>query len=296
MRRVRFSNRPGVPYARPWACGTRAGLHSCVAAFLMVLASGLARQALGDEAQGLAAYSGTATDAHSGDFLYHESHWLRYRGGALAERVVLYTCKDGSPFARKTVSYVSPLTPDFQLEDESNGLRQGVRTQGGGRRVFFRADSASTEKSEALPPEPDLVADTGFDEFVRSRWRVLLDGQTVSMDFLVPSRLRSLEFKVQHLRSDQVDGVPVEVFHLKVAGVIGWVAPSIDVLLRRPGSGVDPIRRVVGPAQCVQGQLPGQHPFSAVRTKAHRRAGPRCSPTGSTDALPVNHRRGPGGF
>ena len=195
----------------------------------MVLASGLARQAIGDEAQRWAAYSGTATDVHSGDFLYHENHWLRYRAGALAERVVLYTCKDGSPFARKTVSYVSPLTPDFQLEDESNGLRQGVRTQGGGRRVFFRADRASTEKSEALPPEPDLVADTGFDEFVRSRWRVLLDGQTVSMDFLVPSRLRSLEFKVQHLRSDQVDGVPVEVFHLKVAGVIGWVAPSIDV-------------------------------------------------------------------
>jgi hypothetical protein len=48
-------------------------------------------------------YSGIATARHSAEFLYGEHHVLLYRDGRLAERVVLYTCRDGSAFARKTV-------------------------------------------------------------------------------------------------------------------------------------------------------------------------------------------------
>ena len=49
------------------------------------------------------------------------------------------------------------------------------------------------------------------------------------MHFLVPSRLESLNFQVQHLRTDTLDGIAVEVFRLKLTGVLGWVFPGIDV-------------------------------------------------------------------
>lgn len=205
--------------------------------------NGVADAAAGDEAaaRGAAAsgaangagdsflsYSGTATD-HGGVILYRENHVVHYRDGRPAERVVLYTCRDGAAFARKTVVYSGVLAPDFQLDDSSNGMREGVRAKGSMREVFFREDAAAADKSGPLPRAPGLVIDAGFDEFVRGNWAALVGRQTLTMRFLVPSRLEAMGFKVQHVRSDSVDGAAAEVFRLKVAGVIGWMAPSIDV-------------------------------------------------------------------
>jgi hypothetical protein len=187
-------------------------------------------------------YSGAATALQTQKFAYGERHVLRLEEGRLAERVVLYTCRDGSAFARKTSFYENELAPSFVLEDASNGMREGIRSggirpggiregdrSGGSRIVFFRASHAEPEKSGPLPPVPGLVADSGFDAFVRANWQALAAGKSLSMHFLVPSRLDDMGFRVQRLRSDQVDGIPVEVFRLKLSGFLGWFLPGIDV-------------------------------------------------------------------
>jgi hypothetical protein len=174
-------------------------------------------------------YSGTATARHSAKFLYAEHHVLRYSEGRLAERVVLYTCRDGSPFARKTVSYVDPFAPDFLLEIASTGMREGVRSVGTERSVFFRDDRIDPEKTSPLPPIRGLVADAGFDEFVRAHWQALMSGKSQELHFLVPSRLEEIGFQAQHLRSETLEGISAEVFRLKLTGFWGWVLPGIDV-------------------------------------------------------------------
>ena len=174
-------------------------------------------------------YSGTASTPHATDVLYSEHHVLHYREGRLADRVVLYTCRDGRPFARKTAVYGDPFAPDFLLEDGATGMREGVLTEGGQRRVFFRRLRAEPETSSALPRVPGLVVDAGFDEFIRANWQRLMAGQGAVMHFLVPSRLESMSFRVQRLRADLLDGTPTEVFRLKITGVLGWVLPGIDV-------------------------------------------------------------------
>jgi hypothetical protein len=180
-------------------------------------------------ADGYLSYSGTATDRNNSRFVYGERHVLEFHRGAIVNRVVLYTCADGSPFARKVVSYMTPTAPDFELEDDSSGLREGVRGASSGRVVFFRQNGSSQEKSAPLPPTPGLVIDAGFDEFVRANWSRLMSGQSMRFHFLVPSRLESISFQVQHLRKDRIDGVPVEVVRLKLSGMLGWILPSIDV-------------------------------------------------------------------
>jgi hypothetical protein len=177
-------------------------------------------------------YSGAATALKTEKFAYGEQHVLRLENGKLAERVVLYTCRDGSAFARKTSSYADELAPSFVLEDASNGMREGIREgdrPGGSRTVFFRASRSDAEKSGPLPRVPGLVADSGFDQFVRANWQALAAGQSLGMHFLVPSRLDDIGFRVQRLRSDRVDGIPVEVFRLKLSGIFGWFLPGIDV-------------------------------------------------------------------
>jgi hypothetical protein len=114
------------------------------------------------------AYGGNALETGSGAFLYAEHHVLKYEDGRLRERVVLYQCADGSSFARKTASYARPLAPDFLLEDSSNGVREGVRDDGGLRTVFFRANPQTAERSAPLKIGPEWVIDSGFDEFIRA--------------------------------------------------------------------------------------------------------------------------------
>ena len=196
----------------------------------MVLAcvAGLTAQAPAAEDQYLA-YFGTATARHTAKFLYGEHHVLKARDGRLAERVVLYTCRDGTAFARKTVSYEDPLAPDFSFEDTSNGMQEGVRSAAKGREVFFRANRIEAEKAGRLPGDPGLVADAGFDEFIRMNWQPLMSGNPIALHFLVPSRLDAFVFQAQHLRSDSADGTPTEIFRLKLSGVLGWVLPGIDV-------------------------------------------------------------------
>lgn len=174
-------------------------------------------------------YSGRASAADTGAFLYGEVHLLHFRGEQLVERAVSYTCQDGSVFARKQVDYVNPLAPDFALEDVSNGMREGVRSGQGARSVFFRRSNHDVEKSALLELQPDLVIDAGFDDFIRSRWQMLTSGHPQTFTFVVPSRVTTLTFAVRYLRSAVSEAVPSELFELKVAGVIGWVAPSIQV-------------------------------------------------------------------
>jgi hypothetical protein len=178
--------------------------------------------------EGFLSYSGTARVRHSAQFLYGERHLLHFRDGRLADRVVLYTCSDGSPFARKTATYGDSLAPDFLLEDLSNGMREGVRTDSNGRTVFYRAARGDIERSSLLPRVAGLVVDTGFDEFIRANWQALMAGRTLGIAFLVPSRLDDIAFQVQHLRGDVIGDTPSEVFRLKLSGVLGWVLPGID--------------------------------------------------------------------
>lgn len=180
-------------------------------------------------ADGYLTYAGVARARHGTAFLYGERHVLRYAGGRIAERAVLYTCRDGTPFARKVVNYVDPAAPDFVLEDANTGLREGIRSDPGGRTVFFRGSQAEADKTGPLPRAPGLVADAGFDEFVQANWATLLDDRAVPVRFLVPSRLDDYGFQVQHLRSEAYAGVPTEVFRLRLSGFWGLFLPAIDV-------------------------------------------------------------------
>jgi hemin uptake protein HemP len=106
---------------------TFCGALSALATSCLLSATALASPANGDEYM---SYSGTATALHSNEFLYGEKHVLVDHDGKLAQRVVLYTCRNGSAFARKTVSYVDPLAPNFVLEDASDGMRHSCGRRG----------------------------------------------------------------------------------------------------------------------------------------------------------------------
>jgi hypothetical protein len=178
---------------------------------------------------GSMSYSGAATALGTERFIYGEEHFMRFQNGRIAERVVLYKCQNGAPFARKHLSYANALAPDFDLLDVSSGMHEGVRPKTGGREIFFRESYKDKETTGPLPDVPGLVGDAGFDEFVRANWAPLMAGEKRRLDFVVPSRLDVIGFQVRHIQSDTVSGFPAEMFRLRLSGFLGLLLPSIDV-------------------------------------------------------------------
>lgn len=167
----------------------------------------------------------TVGDARAPDgsrLLYREQHLIRRDGDRPLERLVIYRCADGTAFARKRVDYrASALAPDFELVD-ARGYREGLRREHGQTRVWHD-DGAARPLAAA---DATLVADAGFDEFIRQRWAALAPGRTQALAFAIPAFGRSLSFKV-HSAGDRTP--TLRRFELKPGGVLGLVAPAIAV-------------------------------------------------------------------
>lgn len=177
---------------------------------------------------------GVAREPDSDRLLYLEQHLVRRQDGEPTERLVLYRCGDGTPFARKRVDYRgSAVAPEFVFEDARIGYREGLRRRTGVESVWVREGAGEAERSAPLEDDVRLVADAGFDEFIRDNWTPLVAGESVPLRFAVPSRLESLGFKVNRQGSAQFAGEPAETFRLRLGGLLGWLAPHIDVAYGR---------------------------------------------------------------
>ena len=177
-------------------------------------------------------FTGRAHDPDTGALLYLESHAVSDSGGPRETRVVSYLCTNGAPFARKTLDFEGArLAPAFTLDDARSGVSEGMEWRARGFTVFERT-RGNAPRSKTLAPVAGLVADAGFDEFVRARWDELESGTAIVVPFLVPSRLDTVKFRVRKTGETTIGGATASVFRLSVASPLGWFLPDIDVSYR----------------------------------------------------------------
>lgn len=178
-------------------------------------------------------FTGHARDLQTGALLYVESHAVSGSGSPQEARVVSYRCANGATFARKTLDFgAARLAPSFALDDARSGVSEGLERNTRGLRVFERGRGSAVQ-SKQLATTANLVADAGFDEFVRTRWDELESGAAHVVPFLVPSRLDTVSFKVRKVNETRIEGQAASVFRLSVAGPLGWFLSDIDVSYRR---------------------------------------------------------------
>ena len=171
---------------------------------------------------------GKAWDVRKTRVLYTESHWTRFAGSVPVDRTVLYRCADGTPFARKEIRYSpSVVAPAFSFRDVRHDYQEGLLWQDGKASLWHSKDGI--RKSKPLPAAPNLVADAGFDEFIRSRWSALSGKERQSLNFVLPSRLDSYSFSLKHGGKQLYRNEPALAFSLGLAGLLGLVAPDIEV-------------------------------------------------------------------
>jgi len=178
-------------------------------------------------------FMGRAHDLETGALLYTETHAVRDSGGAREARVVSYRCANGALFARKTLDFgAARIAPAFALDDARSDTAEGLERGAQGLTVFTRS-SGATLRSKPLPGVSAMVADAGFDEFVRGRWETLDGGAALVVPFLVPSRLDTVKFRVRKTGETTIGGRTASVFRLSAASPLGWFLPDIDVSYRK---------------------------------------------------------------
>jgi hypothetical protein len=180
-----------------------------------------------------ATFEGFARAPDSNALLYVESHFVWDAGAADESRIVLYRCpRDGQPFARKELSYAQVRNaPSFDFQDARSGFAEGLGRKTGVAVAYARAGSSAPRRDAAVT-DPKLIADAGFDEFVRANWATLQKGTAITAPFLVPSLLDSVDFRVRKKSGTNVDGAESSVIRLSVAGPQGWLLSDIDVTYR----------------------------------------------------------------
>lgn len=174
---------------------------------------------------------GEARSLADGRVLYREEHLLqRDAQGEPSQRLVLYRCPDGAAFGRKTLTYGdNPVVPTFRMEDARWGYVEQLEAGPEGLTISVQRPGEAPQTGVIAVDDANLVADAGYDEFVRRRWDELSTGDKVRLDFVVPSRLTYYGFAVQKQREERVDDSAVKVFSLGLSGFFGMFLPKIEV-------------------------------------------------------------------
>ena len=175
---------------------------------------------------------GKAWDPGRTRLMYTESHWTTSENNVLKNRTVVYRCADGTPFARKEINYTrSALAPEFSFNDVRFNYQEGLRWQKDRPELWFVSNAQRQQK--LLGNSGTLVADAGFDVFVKNHWPALSAARRQSLQFAVPSRLTSYGFNLQRINSLPFNKEPAQSFKLSIDGWLGFIAPNLEITYSR---------------------------------------------------------------
>ena len=137
-----------------------------------------------------------------------------------------------APFGRKRLDYrASATAPAFTFDDRALRLPRGHATRAPAPTLFFRGNARAPVNAARRCPAPTSVVDAGFDEFVaRSTGPRLQSGKPVPMQFaraFAPSQ--PWASRCRGSAAQAIAGEDAWLFRLKLDGLLGLVAPSIDV-------------------------------------------------------------------
>lgn len=171
-------------------CSLLAGIYLPLAAFAV---------------EGPAQIVGDATDQRTGELLYREFYHCRADGVLCT---VMYRDAAGELIAQKELDYSrDPHVPLVVMEDVRHG-----------RNVTL-----------AREPEAGLVVDAGFDNFVRSNWRALIDGERVKFRLQPVDAKKPFNMRAQRDNSADCDAQKA-CFTVEIDSfLLGLVAPSIQL-------------------------------------------------------------------
>lgn len=157
-------------------------------------------------------FTGKAFDIGNSDvLLYEEQHQVEGQCAnnswqPLSHQVKYFKQGEDSAFATKTLSYTeSPLRPSYEFRQAGFDERMVVANREDQQlEITWDTNNGETRTFEA-PVEQVVVADAGFDSFVRQNWQRIQNDKTIDFRFLAPTRGEHYAFVLEQTSDSRVN-------------------------------------------------------------------------------------------
>lgn len=147
---------------------------------------------------------GYAYDKDSEELIYTETHYEKFAGETVAESKVVYKDISEKVFAEKSVDFsVNKFLPEFNLRNDLTGHVEATRFVENKYEVIFSKLQSETKKEALLKFPENGISDAGFDNFIIKHWAELIEGEVYVREFLIPSMMDFIKFKIY--QDDVVD-------------------------------------------------------------------------------------------
>ena len=159
---------------------------------------------------------GYAYDRDTNQLLYTESHHETYRDDTVLYSRVVYKDFEENIIAQKTADFTyNQFMPEFSLENLITGHKEKTRYVEKKYEVIFNASEAKTEKESLIKFKDDSISDAGFDNFIIAHWDQLIAGKKFKREFLVPSMLDFMNFRIYQEAIVNKDGQALRLINIE---------------------------------------------------------------------------------
>ena len=184
------------------------GLAGCVAApalaplsaagawGLMALSGQAAAQGT-NTAEQVRQFTGRATHAETGKWLYNEEHRQVLREGRWWSGSIRYVSPTGELLGEKTLDFSQDrFIPLARTVYKASGVEERI-TRIDAQSVTMETVREGKTKTRQVDRTPVMAADSGFHAFIQARLEDIAAGKTVPLDFGVVSQHSSFKFRIR---------------------------------------------------------------------------------------------------
>lgn len=186
---------------------------------------------------------GYAYDSQQGELRYTEIYQNRYspEGNLVASEVEYRPADSSSPLATKTLHYHKhPYAPEFTFTNHITRYAESIRWEGVNT-VLIRHRESDTWQQRTLEVSEPVVADAGFDAFLKDNIDRLEAGKTVKFNFLNPARLDWYRFSAEPIKQTAAT-ITINVYPRNP--LIRWLVDPILLTYQLP-TNTEPTPRLV---------------------------------------------------
>lgn len=133
-----------------------------------------------------------------GRLAYREFHVLS--DDPTTRQVTSYRDAEGREFGRMDVDFSSHrFSPHYRMVDDRHQTSEMVKRDGSLVTIARMAKGETTSKILQHSGDRELIVGPGFDEYLRTHWDALLAGTVLVCDFVVPSRMQIVAFRIEYI-------------------------------------------------------------------------------------------------
>lgn len=159
---------------------------------------------------------GYAYDKTSKELVYTESHFESIDNGLIEYSQVIYKDPMDNIIASKTADFsINPFMPEFSLINKKTGHKEETNYVKSEYKVIFTKSNNDSPKNSLLELPLNGISDAGFDNFIIEHWDELISGSVLKREFLIPSMMEFVNFRIYQDRLVDEAGKSLRVINIE---------------------------------------------------------------------------------